>query len=801
METQQETLFASEAPRPTTEGAYARVAVERGIDTDLGSEGLTYRVELPPMAAPLSVGERVEVPLGRSGKLAPGIVVAVGGAELLDGLSPAKVKPIARRSGATLPPALIELARWMAGYYVCPLGMVLATMMPAAVKHAPLAKPVEVVTLRGAALLPGAPEADAPKLKPAARRLLEQIAGLPPGTFPIPIKQLSIKLGLRGPQRLRRLAAAGALDLSISDQATVPVDGEAAPAYGGRAPDVSTPPQPTPDQQAAIDGIAPTLGRFHVHLLRGITGSGKTEVYLRLIARVIEQGKSAIVLVPEIALTPQTADRFTRRFGQKRVAVLHSGLTGSQRRREWSRAAGGHAQVIVGARSAIFAPVPHLGLVVVDEEHDSSYKQDRLPRYNGRDVAIKRAQVENAPIILGSATPSLESWHNANSGSAKWSLWHLTTRIGNARLPRVEIVDMAEQRRSRIHSSGGDDGRLHLLGPTLESALEKTINDGAQAILLLNRRGFAHYICCPKPACGFVLGCEQCDATLILHRHSSVPSGQFVRCHHCLNEQVVPRLCPSCGTRLNVFGGGTQRAEDELLRKFASMGLVEGQSLLRLDSDSMRTARDYYDALDRFASGQVRVLLGTQMIAKGLDFPNVRLVGVIDADTGLNIPDFRSSERTFQLITQVAGRAGRSDHPGRVIVQTFNPRNGAIQLAATHDYLTFAAQELATRTRAKLPPVSRMAHIVCRDESDAKARAAAQQLADSLRGAAPEGSILVRGPAPCAVSRIAGHYRYAVDVTAPRAGILQQILAATRAAGLLKSDAKTAVDVDPVALM
>ncbi len=591
-----------------------------------------------------------------------------------------------------------------------------------------------------------------------------------------------------------------ALEVSINDKASLP-DHPDVPVDQNSGASSSDTPTPTPDQQAAIDGIAPTLGRFHVHLLRGITGSGKTEVYLRLIAKVLDEGKSAIVLVPEIALTPQTAGRFTRRFGAGRVAVIHSGLTGSQRRREWTRAAAGQAQVIVGARSAVFAPVPRLGLVVVDEEHDSSYKQDRLPRYNGRDVAIKRAQIENVPIILGSATPSLESWANANSQSPKWSLWHLTSRVGNARLPHVEIVDMAEQRRIRAHSAEGDDGRLHLLGPTLETAIEQTLVGGAQAILLLNRRGFAHYICCPKPSCGFVLCCDQCDATLILHRHGGVPTGQFVRCHHCLNEQLVPRLCPTCTTKLNVFGGGTQRAEDELVRKFASMGLIEGQTLLRLDSDSMQSAKDYHDALDRFASGQVRVLLGTQMIAKGLDFPNVRLVGVIDADTALNIPDFRSAERTFQLITQVAGRAGRAEQPGRVIVQTLNPRNSAIQLASQHDYLAFAAQELAVRTRAKLPPAARMAHIVCRDESEHKARAAAQTLADTLRASAPEGSVLVRGPAPCPVSRIAGHYRYAVDITAPRAGALQQVLAAVRSAGLLKSDAKTAVDVDPVALM
>jgi primosomal protein N' (replication factor Y) len=771
MSTHRESLFQLDEPPPAA--FYARVAVERGIDNE--SEGLTYSSPAPTPA----IGERVEVPLGR--KQAAGIVVAVGGPELLAGLSPSKVKPITRRSGAALAPKLVALAQWMAAYYVCPLGMVMASMIPAAVKQGVGQRSVETVRL-----LPK----DLPDLKPGQRKLLDQVRALPPEAFPLPLKDLAARLKLKSPARLRHLIQLGALESTIADEvharATLSLP-------NATSPDDIT---PTPAQLAIVNAIAPTLSTFHAHLLRGVTGSGKTEVYLRLIAKVLEQGDTAIVLVPEIALTPQTADRFTRRFGQTRVAVLHSGLTAAQRNREWSRAAHGQAQVVVGARSAIFAPVPRLGLIVVDEEHDSSYKQDRLPRYNARDAAIKRAQLEKCPVLLGSATPSLESWNNATSGNPAFTLHELTERVGGASLPTVEIVDLREERRLRIHREQGDDGRLHLLGPTLEDALEKTLAQGFQAILLLNRRGFAHYIACPRAACGFVATCDHCDANLILHRHAAVPSGELIRCHHCLAEQLVPRACPTCQSKLNVFGGGTQRAEAELIRKFTSMGLTENDTLLRLDSDSMRSARDYYDALSRFAKGQARVLIGTQMIAKGLDYPNVALVGVLDADTSLSIPDFRAAERTFQLVSQVAGRAGRSTTAGRVIIQTVNPDATPITLAAAHDYTTFANTELAIRRRSHLPPAARMARIVCRDEDNDKAAARAAQLADFLRPL-----LTVKGPAPCPVSRIAGHYRHAIDALAPKATTLQHALATARAHGLLKSDAHTAVDVDPVALM
>ena len=541
----------------------------------------------------------------------------------------------------------------------------------------------------------------------------------------------------------------------------------------------SVPPEPTADQQRAMEGIGAALGAVGVHLLHGVTGSGKTEVYLRLMERVLSVGGGAIVLVPEIALTPQTSERFVGRLGAARVAVLHSGLTAAQRHREGSRAAAGEARVVVGARSAVFAPVAGLSLIVVDEEHDTSYKQDRAPRYHARDVAIKRAHLEGACVVLGSATPSLESWSNAAKG--RFRLWSLPTRAGGATLPRVEVVDMVQERRRRFEA--GKDTTQHLLGPTLEEALSRTLSAGAQAILLLNRRGFSSYIACVSPSCGYIVSCADCDAHLVLHRDRRLPVGAEVRCHHCEARQKVPAACPACAGRLNFFSGGTQRLEQELARKFAPMGLVEGETFRRVDSDTMRSARDYFDVLGDFARGALRVLIGTQMLAKGLDFPGVRLVGVIDADTALHIPDFRSAERTFQLVSQVAGRAGRGAQPGLVIVQTMSPQNPAIVLAWQHRYTEFAAGELAIRVRSGLPPATRMARIVCKDESEARARRHAEDVASALRGEAARAKASLRGPDPCPLSRIAGEYRFAVEVIAPDASTLSADAAVAARAG------------------
>lgn len=784
-------LFAGDERDPSLgEGeVYVRVAVERGIDSD--DAGLTYR------ARGVRVGDRVEVPLGRGNTRTGGFVIRVGGAELLGDLDPRKIKPILGATGSRLPEALVELAGWMSGYYVCPLGMVLATMMPAAVKAgtgrrtrvcvepaAPLAglservRAGEVEGLKGTRSVIGACEA---------------LEGVRPDLFPIEAKDLARALGASNAGPVNKLVAAGVLrEVEVAAVRAPEAFWDERRVEASRAR-----PELTGDQSRCVEGIGASLGSFGAHLLRGVTGSGKTEVYLRVIERVLEMGRSAIVLTPEIALTPQTAGRFIERFSHEGVAVLHSGLSASSRHKQWAAAASGEARVVVGARSAVFAPLPDLGLIVVDEEHDGSYKQDQLPRYHARDAAIKRAQIEGVPVVLGSATPSLESWHNAQQG--RFALWEMPERVGGGRMPRVEIVDLGRERRVRQKLEGRRPHVLESIGPTLEGAIGETIGEGGQVILLLNRRGYAGYIACPDAGCGYRLECEQCDATMVVHRSGSRRG--YVRCHHCLSEQLRPETCPACGKRLIDLSVGTQRVEEELESRFgATLGLRLGETMLRVDSDSMRSAKDYFDTLERFSTGEIRLLLGTQMIAKGLDYPNVRLVGVINADTGLHMPDFRASERTFQLVSQVSGRAGRGAQPGRVIVQSFAPDAPALVQAARHDYKGFAREELAIRRDAKLPPFWRMARIISRDESLEKATERIEAIREAIEGLGVA-RLIVEGPAPCPISRVAGRHRIALDLFSDDPRVLQRAMSGVRRMGVLTSDTHLGVDVDPVALL
>ncbi len=770
-------------------GRYARVVLERGIDHP---EGLTYGV--PDSIGALAVGDRVEAPLGRGDTPATGYVFEV----LTEpGLDPSKIKPIRRRTGTGLPPTLVSLAEWIARYYCTPLGMALGAMVPAAVKHgAGVRRVVEIEPT-------GAPPAPDVKLTPALRAAIGALAGIDASCFPMAAKDAAREAGLKTLAPLNRLVRMGVYREVARTSVTAVWDDRPVP------PDVSV--ALTDAQREATAAVGASLGSFRVHLLRGVTGSGKTEVYLRALALALERGERAIVLVPEISLTPQTVGRFFARFRSLRlpgsargaeIAVLHSGLTAAQRSQQWSAVASGAARVVIGARSAVFAPFPagaRLGLVIVDEEHEDGYKQDQLPRYHGRDVAIKRAQLEGCPVVLGSATPSLESWRAATEG--KYSLLELPDRVGGVGMPRVEIVDLAEERRARPWT----DKRVHLLGPRLERAIGQTLDAGAQAILLLNRRGWGNYICCPDHRCGWILTCDSCDAAMVYHRDRLAPKGGLVRCHHCLAERTLPTLCPLCSRRVTVFGMGTQRVEEELARLFP--GLISGETMLRLDGDSVGSGgagRKWFEALDRFERGEVRLLLGTQMIAKGLDFPGVRLVGVVNADTALNLPDFRSGERTFQLVSQVSGRAGRpgSTEPGRVLVQTFTPGAAPIRLAATHDYRAFAGQELALRKRAGLPPYTRMARIVVRDKDPEKAWAHGNEIERALREAMGDSrDIRLRGPMECPIARINDFHRLALELTSRTPAELQRALTHARNAGLLKSDARTAVDVDPMALL
>lgn len=766
-------LFEREQPV----AGYARVIVERGIDRY--PDGLTYAV--PEKLADLRAGERVRVPLGRGDALTPGYVVARQN-EPDAGVDPAKLKAVHERdrSAARITDDLLELARWIAGYYCTPLGMVLGAMLPGAVK-----KNIGMVVRKVIDLAENVP-ADAPKPTKKQQQVLEVLRELPEGLRPIEARDLAERAGLGTVGPINRLVEAGHLVESTRTNIEA--------AWACQAVDRFIPPSLTDEQRMVFDAITARLDDgFSAHLIHGVTGSGKTEVYIRLIERVVAAGRVALVLVPEIALTPQTGGRLIGRFPDHRVAVLHSGLTAAQRHQQWSLVANGHAEVILGARSAVFAPVveSRLGLIIVDEEHEGSYKQDQLPRYHGRDVAIRRAQLTKCPIVLGSATPSLESWHNATERNT-FTLHRMRSRVPGATLPKVTIVDFREQMRERR------DKRVHLIGPLLEHHFIKTLESGYQALILLNRRGYANYIACPDLNCGWVMQCDQCDATMVYHRHGTLPTGGFVKCHHCLSEQKLPVTCPTCSKRIVTFGLGTQRVEEELLRAYPD--LVENATLLRMDSDTMHSAHQYHEALGRFARGEVRVLLGTQMIAKGLDFPRVRLVGVINADTSINLPDFRAAERTFQLVSQVAGRTGRADSAGRVVVQSFHPEAPAIRLAAKHDYEGFANEELRIRANLGLPPVTRMARIVLRDEDLPTVVGDATSLAERLRAlAGPD--IRLKGPAPCPISRIAGHHRQQIELIAATPGELQRLLTAARNEGLVKSDARMAVDVDPIALL
>lgn len=758
---------------------YARIAVERGIDRH--PNGLTYAI--PEHLADITVGERVIVPLGRNDKPAGGYVLDIS-AEPEEGVKRENIKPLLRRDtkSARFPPSLLELAKWISNYYCAPLGVTIASILPSAVKK-------NIGTATRTMIDLGEPLPLGEKLPAKQRALLETLAKTPANERPVEMHELMELAGVSTAGPVNKLRARGLIE--VSKKSTIEA------RWSQHAVDARKPDALTPQQEIITKTIGATLDRgFSAHLIHGVTGSGKTEIYIRLIQEVVDAGKVALLLVPEISLTPQTGGRLIGRFPDHRVAVLHSGLTSAQRNQHWAMVESGGSQIIIGARSAVFAPVPEgmLGLIIVDEEHDHSYKQDQAPRYHGRDVAVRRAHMNSCPIVLGSATPSLESYYNSTT-RPEWTLHKLPERVPGMNLPRVRVLDFLEQRKAR------KDRGVHLIGPVLEGAIGETIHDGGQVLLLLNRRGYANYIACPDQNCGWAMTCDHCDVTMVYHRSKHLQTGGYVQCHHCDAEQKLPGKCPQCGKKITTFGLGTQRVEEELHRKFPQ--LVEGETMLRLDSDTMRSGTALHDALARFGSGEVKVLLGTQMIAKGLDYPNVRLVGVINADTSINLPDFRATERTFQLVSQVSGRCGRGEHAGLVIVQTFQPRVPAIRLAAEHNYERFAEIELKQRQQCGLPPFNRMARLVVRDPNHVKCMTRAKELTRALaeRAAAMNQSVRVRGPAPCPIARIADKYRVQIEILTPSAVVMQQLLAAARSEGLIHSAADLVVDVDPLALL
>ena len=824
-------------------GPFASVAIEQSID-----RALDYAIPAKLIAA-LTPGQRVRVPLGRGNKSAFGYVLAIHPTTTYP-----RIKPLLAIDDdrVLIPPRLMELSRWMSRYYCSPLGSVLEAVLPSAVRKKVGLGYSQVVRV---AATPEALQELIEKSKARKRRaILARLLQVEPGGA-IDLIRLAGEAGAT-PATVRKLARLGIITI------TSEVDLETLNRDRSISSAAEQPIQLNEDQQKAFDAMLPRVsgGGFSVNLLLGVTGSGKTEVYLQCIGQVVDRGKQAIVLVPEIALTPQTVRRFTARFAS--VAVLHSGLTATQRHRYWQQISTGAAQVVVGARSAVFAPAPRLGIIVVDEEHEASYKQDSAPRYHGRDVAIKRAQLEQIPIMLGSATPSLETYYRViheagrrptpvptaavapapsptpahaplptpatpptpahtpslahaaapepvlslapaaapTSGPAPaspYALLSLNRRVRGLQMPHVELIDMKQEARFRRG--------VNLLSQRLEFLLRTTIDAGRQAILLLNRRGYSNFVYCSS--CQAAIQCKYCDATMTYHRSAGIDSpgattaaglhtGQL-HCHYCLAANPLPAKCPTCNKQLSLFGLGTQRVEEELKRKFPDLRYA------RVDSDSMHGVKDYEALLGRFAAGEVQVMLGTQMIAKGLDYPNVTLVGVISGDTALALPDFRAAERTFQLITQVAGRAGRGDAAGRVVLQTFLPDDPTIQAAIKQDFVGFARTELVHRREVGLPPFARMARVVLRDEDESHLSRYSEEAAAALADAVAQqgGQVTLKGPMPCAISRISGYHRAQIVLTSATAGPLQAVLQAVRKTGGLSKTDRIAVDVDPVSLL
>jgi primosomal protein N' (replication factor Y) len=515
-----------------------------------------------------------------------------------------------------------------------------------------------------------------------------------------------------------------------------------------------------------------------------VTGSGKTEVYLHAVERALELGKGALVLVPEIALTPQLVGRFTTRFGPT-VAVLHSGLKDRERLLHFQRLRRGEARIAVGVRSAVFAPVPDLGVIVVDEEHDPSFKQDEKLRYQARDLAVVRGKQCGALVVLGSATPSLETLHNANTG--RYRKLVLGARVDDRPMPQVGIVDLRTER-PRFRDDGGEPP---ILAPASLAALEETLARGQQAILFLNRRGHATFLLCQ--ACGESLRCDACDVSLTLHL-----SRRRLLCHYCGALRDVPRHCPACDGPLIPLGVGTERVEGEVEERFPNARVA------RLDRDVATSAEKLTDLLAAFARREIDVLVGTQMVAKGHDFPGVTLVLVVLADTSLSLPDFRAGERTFQLLTQVAGRAGRGKEPGRVLVQTYHPDADPVRHVLDHDFEAFSTQELRWRKQTAYPPFSRMAGVRIESADAGLAERTARALAQAAarRMPPPEQGVRLLGPAPAAIARIQGKTRWQLLLKAPTHGLLAGPLTALEEeARLAPRSVRVVVDVDPGAML
>lgn len=737
---------------------FARVLPDRS-----GDRALDYLIPAA-LEASLGPGSRVRVPL--RARLVLGTVVEVLEESEVPGLKEVQEviggKPLIR-------PELLEIARWIADYYCCPLEAATACVLPQVVRKAEVSTRklnfVRLVKEPTAEEL-AAIEKKAPRQADALRAVME--AGKPS-----PVAMLANEVGV-AEGVFRTLATKGWVAIGVEEMARDPYAGE-----------TFLPTQDlvlNPEQVEALEAVKMAMdatAEAKPILLYGVTGSGKTEIYLQAIRHALDTGRTAMVLVPEISLTPQTVERFKARFAQMQtqVAVLHSHLSDGERHDEWYKIHSGGARIVIGARSAVFAPLEKLGVIIVDEEHETSYKQEEVPRYHARDVAVLRAQRERCAVVLGSATPSLESWQNHRMG--KYQVVRLTQRVDDRKMPVIRIVDMRKATRR-----GGEA----IFTPQLLASMEKRLNEGHQTILFLNRRGFSTTMLCQ--VCGHVCECPDCSVSLTYHRDANQ-----LACHICGHSERAPKVCPGCrDPGIRHSGVGTQKVEDTVRRIFPKARVA------RMDADAMTRKDSYRQTLGAFKEGAIDILVGTQMIAKGLHFPNVTLVGIVNADLGLHVPDFRAGERTFQLLTQVAGRAGRGEMEGEVLVQTFTPFSPSIQFARHHDFEGFVEQEVEFRERFGFPPFARMAMITIRSQKRELAEFTAQTFGRKLKEHLPEGTILGEA-APAPLEKARGFYRFQVALRGASARGMARAIRQTQAGLPMPEEVFMAVDIDPVQLL
>ncbi len=730
--------------------SFARVLLDQSA-----GKPLDYGV---PVGVTVAVGSRVRVPLRTRSVL--GTVVSVHAETDAKG-----VRPIDSVVGNSplIGAVLLRMAEWMADYYCCPVEVATRAVLPVVIRKAELGHKMadfarivrepgvdELAEIRRRA----AKQAEAfDRLKAEGGRL--KVAAVPE------LRDAFKGLARRGWVVVESLEVARDPEGVFLPSPELEMNPEQAVALAA--------------VKAAID--APEIAR--PILLHGVTGSGKTEVFLQGIQHALALGKTALVMVPEISLTPQTVERFKSRFAemQGEVAVMHSHLSEGERHDEWHKVHSGRAKIVIGARSAVFAPLENLGLIVVDEEHESSYKQDEAPRYHGRDLAVLRASLEPCAVLLGSATPSMESYHNAKTG--KYELVTMPSRIDDRRMPLIRVVDMRQQNRVK--------GQPAILSPILSAGIEGRLALGQQTILFLNRRGYASALLCG--VCGHVCHCPDCSVALTYHRED-----ERLRCHVCGHAAVVPRKCPGCGDPgIRHAGFGTQRIE-EVVRRFFPKARVA-----RMDADAMQRKGGFRETLDAFKSGKIDVLIGTQMIAKGLHFPNVTLVGIINADMSLHVSDFRSGERTFQLLTQVAGRAGRGDYEGEVVVQTFTPASPSIQFARHHDFAGYWEQEAAMREQFRHPPFVRMVLLTVRGENEEMVRFCAETVERKLKAVA-SADWLVGVATPAPLARAKTLFRYQVSLRGTSAVRMSRAIKDVLAKLTMPEGVRVTVDVDAQSL-